>query len=116
MDEAIELALQQNPRVKATHKLTDAQHDQANVGPRPSSPFGARFHQLLLHPEFRTVEQRPAVWGFGGSTSGSGEQFGAGLHSFGHQPLGGYASASASQPILGLLHLSEDYLAAADQA
>ncbi len=115
VEEAIALAIQNNPRMKAARAITVATEDQAR---------SARGHLLptvavgVTYSDVNAKENLGVAQLLGNflpqSGSGQGPRIPPEIPLRGLQA--GFGTVTVAQPVTGLLHLGEDYAAAADQA
>jgi outer membrane protein len=108
LQEAIALALRQNPKLGAARKQAEAVGDQADSQRGRLLPV---VHGAVSYSHIHSQEAT-TLGGIIGGGSGDGTAPPPSQLNF----WGGYASLGAQQPILGLTHISQDWLAESDSA
>jgi outer membrane protein TolC len=118
LEQAVDLAIQNNPRMKAARLNTAAQEDQARSSRGHLLPTVALSgtYVNVNSPEDLNVGELLGPY----LSSGSGMGSGSGPNLPSEIPLKGFWSAfgtvAVAQPLTGLLHISQDYASAEDQA
>jgi outer membrane protein len=117
LDQAVELALRNSPRMKVARANAEAQADQARSARGHLLPTVAVSVLYANSSSPEDVNVKELIGPFLGSSGSSGSG-GAMIPS--EIPLKGFqaglGSVAVAQPITGLFHLSEDYAAASDEA
>jgi OMF family outer membrane factor len=109
LPEAVAMALRQNP------KLGAARENAESVGDQADSQRGKLLPVIRGVVNYSHVHSQQAS-SIGGILGGDGSSGGSSPPPSQLNFWGGYASLGAQQPILGLTHLSEDWLAQVDSA
>jgi outer membrane protein len=109
LSEAIALALRQSPKLGVARKQAESVGDQAD------SQRGRLLPLVRGVVSYSHIHSQEAT-SLGGILDGSGSTGGTAPPPSQLNFWGGYASLSAQQPIVGLTHLSQDWLAETDSA